>query len=103
MVESELRDVALATGVGQRGPRAFAAGAHPAHRNAVAVKGWVRASLGELLAGLGAVADPEVLADQLALVMEGVYGSVQALGVGGPAQRGRAFAEALLAQALPQA
>ena len=76
---------------------------HPAHRNAVAVKGWVRASLGELVAGLGAVADPEVLADQLALVMEGVYGSVQALGVGGPAQRGRAFAEALLAQALPQA
>jgi hypothetical protein len=35
--------------------------------------------------------------------MEGVYGSVQALGVGGPAQRARVFAEALLAQALPQA
>ena len=81
---------------------------HPAHRHAVAVKGWVRARLGELVAELGPIAGAEVLADQLAgagaevladqlaLVMEGVYGSVQALGVDGPARRGRAFAEVLL-------
>jgi AcrR family transcriptional regulator len=129
---------------------------HPAHRHAVAVKGWVRARLGELVAELGpggtaealgerlvggdaevlgerlaggdaevlgerlaggdaevlgerlaggdaevlgerlAGGDAEVLADQLALVMEGVYGSVQALGVAGPAQRARAFVEVLL-------
>jgi hypothetical protein len=73
--------------------------AHPAHRAAVAVKHWVRTRLGELAAGLGpaAAGDREALADQLALVMEGVYASVQALGVGGPARRARAFAEALLA------
>ena len=70
---------------------------HPAHRHAVATKGWVRVRLGELVAVLDPVTDTELLADQLALVMEGVYASVQALGVGGPAQRARGFAEALLA------
>ena len=49
------------------------------------------------MAVLDPVTDTELLADQLALVMEGVYASVQALGVGGPAQRARGFAEALLA------
>ena len=73
--------------------------AHPAHRNAVAIKGWVRVRLGELASSLGSGGDPEVLADQLALVMEGVYASVQALGVDGPAHRARAFAEALLDRA----
>ena len=73
--------------------------AHPAHRNAVALKAWVRIRFGELAAALGppGSGDPQALADQLALVMEGiVYASVQALGVDGPARRGRAFAEALL-------
>jgi AcrR family transcriptional regulator len=71
---------------------------HPAHRNAVAVKAWVRGRFGELAAALGVPgpAGSAVLADQLALVMEGVYASVQALGVSGPARAGRAFAEALL-------
>ena len=73
--------------------------AHPAHRNAVAVKAWVRARFGELATACGAPG-PQSLADQLALVMEGVYASVQALGVDGPARRGRAFAEALLARAV---
>jgi AcrR family transcriptional regulator len=75
--------------------------AHPAHRSAVAVKHWVRTRLGELVAGLGPgpAGDREALADQLALVMEGVYASVQALGVSGPARRARSFAEALLAAA----
>ena len=72
--------------------------AHPAHRHAVATKGWVRVRLGELVAALDPVTDTELLADQLALVMEGVYASVQALGVGGPAQRARGLAEALLAR-----
>jgi AcrR family transcriptional regulator len=73
--------------------------AHPAHRAAVALKHWVRTRLGELTDGLGPepAGDREALADQLALVMEGVYASVQALGVTGPARRARAFAEALLA------
>jgi AcrR family transcriptional regulator len=70
---------------------------HPAHRSAVALKHWVRARFGELAAGLGSGADTDPLADQLALVMEGVYASVQALGVAGPARRARALAEALLA------
>jgi AcrR family transcriptional regulator len=75
--------------------------AHPAHRNAVELKQWVRTRFGELTAELGPArtAHGEALADQLALVMEGVYASVQALGVGGPARRARAFAEALLATA----
>jgi len=73
--------------------------AHPAHRNAVAVKAWVRTRFGDFAAALGPPASPrpDALADQLALVMEGVYASVQALGVDGPARRARAFAEALLA------
>ena len=72
--------------------------AHPAHRNAVVLKAWVRTRFGELAAALGppGPGDPQALAYQLALVMEGVYASVQALGVDGPARRGRAFAEALL-------
>jgi AcrR family transcriptional regulator len=75
--------------------------AHPAHRSAVAVKQWARARLGELTADLGPAPaeDREALADQLALAMEGVYASVQALGVSGPARRARAFVEALLAAA----
>jgi AcrR family transcriptional regulator len=70
------------------------------HRNAVAMKAWVRSRFGEFATATGA-ADPELLADQLALVMEGVYASVQALGVDGPARHARALAEALLATARP--
>jgi AcrR family transcriptional regulator len=66
-----------------------------AHRNAAANKAWVRARLGELTGEL-AVADAEALADRLALLMEGVYASVQALGSEGPAREARAFAEAIL-------
>jgi AcrR family transcriptional regulator len=66
-----------------------------AHRNAAANKAWVRERLGELTGEL-AVADPEALADRLALLMEGVYASVQALGSEGPSREARAFAEAIL-------
>lgn len=72
---------------------------HPAHRSAVALKHWVRTRFGELTACLGPAPVTDPIADQLALVMEGVYASVQALGVDGPARRARALAEALLAAA----
>jgi AcrR family transcriptional regulator len=69
------------------------------HAGAVSHKAWVRARLHELtaeLAGTAAVRDPKALADQLALVVEGVYGSVQALTAAGPAMQARATAEALI-------
>ncbi len=59
-----------------------------AHAIAVETKAWVRARMHEL-AG-------DELADQLVLIMEGVYASVQALGVDGPARRARALVETLL-------
>jgi AcrR family transcriptional regulator len=67
--------------------------------HAIAVKSWIRDRLHELtndLSILTPIADPDGLADQLALVMEGVYASVQALGAEGPAQQARAVAETLI-------
>ncbi|MHA6623003.1 TetR/AcrR family transcriptional regulator [Pseudonocardia sp. DLS-67] len=64
-----------------------------AHRNAAANKAWVRGRLGEVTAELP---DGAALADQLALLMEGVYASAQALGAEGPARNARALAEAML-------
>jgi hypothetical protein len=55
----------------------------------------VRGRLGELSAALG-VSDPDALADQLAIVMEGVYASAQALGAAGPARQARALAATLI-------
>jgi AcrR family transcriptional regulator len=78
----------------------FPAASAAAHASAVATKAWVRERIGAVAGELAAaepVRDPEALADQLSLVLEGVYGSVQALGAGGPAARARATAEALLA------
>ena len=75
----------------------------PAHAHAVATKVWVHGRLRELTDALAAaepVRDPEALADQLAVVMEGVYASAQALGAGGPARRARAIAETLMDAAL---
>jgi AcrR family transcriptional regulator len=84
---------------------------HPAHRAAVTMKTWVRDRLGQLttqlthgLRGRLAPADQaaetaagaELLADQLSLVMEGVYASAQALSAHGPARHARALAESLL-------
>jgi AcrR family transcriptional regulator len=71
----------------------------PAHAGAVATKAWVQGRLGELTDALAAtepIGDPEALADQLAVVMEGVYASAQALGAAGPARRARAIAETLM-------
>ena len=64
-----------------------------AHRHAAANKAWVRTRLGELTAGFPG---HQALADQLAILMEGVYASAQALGAEGPARSARALAEALL-------
>jgi AcrR family transcriptional regulator len=71
----------------------------PAHAHAVATKAWVHRHLAELTEALAAttpLSDPGALADQLAVVMEGVYASAQALGADGPARRARAIAETLI-------
>lgn len=71
----------------------------PAHRRAVAAKAWIRERLHGLvhhLAEVETVQDPEALADQLTLVIEGMNASVQALGVDGPVRQARAMAETLL-------
>ncbi len=72
---------------------------HPARLRAIATKAWVRERLAQLTADLAdetPVGDPAALADQLALVMEGVYASVQALGADGPARQARRAAETLI-------
>jgi AcrR family transcriptional regulator len=68
--------------------------AHPAHRAAIAVKAWVRERFGQLTATLAG--QPELLADQLSLVMDGTYASAQALTADGPARHARTVAESLL-------
>ncbi|MEW9533202.1 TetR/AcrR family transcriptional regulator [Microbispora sp. NPDC049125] len=71
----------------------------PAHRRAVAAKAWSRERLRGLvrhLAEVETVEDPDALADQLTLIIEGMNASAQALGVDGPARRARAMAEVLL-------
>ena len=51
------------------------------------------------LAGSVPIAHPAAVADHLVLIMEGVYGSAQALGAEGPARRARALAGMLLPEA----
>ncbi|MGM1064477.1 TetR/AcrR family transcriptional regulator [Saccharothrix sp. Mg75] len=70
--------------------------ASPVHVRAVAAKEWMRTRIGELVGALGGVDDPDVLADHLVLVVEGVNASSQALGPTGPSRQARALAEALL-------
>lgn len=69
------------------------------HRHAVAMKHWVRAQFHTLASELATTApmtDPQALADQLMLVMEGVYATTQAFGATGPAAQARSLVEALL-------
>jgi len=68
---------------------------HPAHVHAVAAKDWVRARFVALATAAGAAA-PADLADDLMLVMEGVYATVASLGADGPSRRARALVTALL-------
>jgi hypothetical protein len=60
------------------------------------VKAWVRERLGQLTATLAGDGRSGLLADQLSLVMEGTYASVQALTADGPARHARTVAEVLL-------
>jgi hypothetical protein len=63
------------------------------------MKAWVRDRLGQLTADLvsgGRATRPELLADQLSLIMEGTYASAQALSAAGPARCARTLAESLL-------
>jgi AcrR family transcriptional regulator len=73
--------------------------AHPAHATAVRTKTEVRDRLRAVAAELtdpDGLADPDVLADRLLLVMEGVYATIQAFGPAGPAVQARAVAELIL-------
>lgn len=75
----------------------------PAHQRAVAHKAWVRDLFRRLtreLAREEGLARTTGVADQLALIAEGIYGSVQSLGASGPARHGRACAETLLTVAV---
>lgn len=71
---------------------------NPVHQAAVAVKEWTRALLRRLVDELG-VEQPAALADQLSLVLEGIYGSVQALTALGPTTQARGAAAALIEHA----
>ncbi|WP_157734433.1 TetR/AcrR family transcriptional regulator [Frankia sp. AvcI1] len=80
----------------------------PAHRHAVATKAWVRDQFAAMTAALAApgadptapgadsTSDSRELADQLVLIMEGVYASVAALGADGPARHARDLVRILL-------
>jgi AcrR family transcriptional regulator len=73
------------------------------HLAAVAHKAWLLALFRDLVRALGketVVRQPAKLADRLALVADGIYGSVQALGAAGPARQGRACAELILDAAM---
>jgi hypothetical protein len=73
--------------------------AHPAHRAAVTVKSWVRDRFGQLTADLargGRGDHSELLADQLSVIIEGVYASAQALTAAGPSRHARTIVESLL-------
>ena len=73
----------------------------PGHRNAVAAKAWIREGIGQLTRKLD-VEDPDLLADDLTLVLEGLYASGQSLGPTGPAKQARRLAEVILANAAPR-
>ncbi|MEU8132733.1 TetR/AcrR family transcriptional regulator [Streptodolium elevatio] len=67
---------------------------HPANRAARATKAWVRQRFADLADEAG-VPRPAEFAARLALVMEGVYASVQATGTDGPAHDARALVDDL--------
>ncbi len=76
-----------------------------AHASASAVKAWVRDKLRELVDELPGVKPRAraAVADQLALVVEGLYGSAAALGSDGPARRARALAALIIDSATGRA
>jgi AcrR family transcriptional regulator len=74
-----------------------------AHASAQAVKAWVRARLHTLVLDLPDrdAESAEHIADRLALVVEGLYASVAALGSAGPAQQARELAILVLNAPIP--
>jgi hypothetical protein len=77
----------------------FADSAHPARLCVMRNKGYLMARLLELSTAAGA-ADPQELADSLALLTEGVYGSSQTYGPGsGPMRTAPKLAAMLVAAA----
>jgi AcrR family transcriptional regulator len=67
------------------------------HQRAVHMKTWVRNQFLMLAKELESPGtDPAIIADQLMLVMEGVYATVQAFGATGPAVQARTLVETLL-------
>ena len=75
------------------------------HRSAQAVKEWVRGRLRGLTAELPGVRPRAraAVADQLALVVEGLYASVAALGPAGPAAQARVLAALVIDNATGRA
>lgn len=76
--------------------------AHPGRQVCQTNKTQLRRRLGELTAGLG-VADPALLADQLALMIDGAFANSQVMDKAGPAQALLAAGEALIDAALANA
>jgi len=77
-----------------------------AHLRAVEAKVWVREQFGRLVADLAVttpIDDPDVLADQLALVYDGVLASAMALGADGPASSAIALVRTVLSAVAPLA
>ncbi|MEV4177105.1 hypothetical protein [Nonomuraea sp. NPDC049709] len=70
----------------------------PAHRTAVEGESGFRKLVGELTGRLG-VDEPAGLADQLMLVMEGLFASGRSLGPDGPAKQARHPVEMILSTA----
>ena len=71
---------------------------NPAHVQAVAHKAWLRDLIHHLVRELAEqtpLRSADALAEQLLLVADGIYGSLQSLGPSGPAQQGRSCAENL--------
>lgn len=69
-----------------------------AHREARGVKSWVRAKIHALTGQLPHLAPEKVdtVADQLALIVEGLYGSTAALGADGPARQASSLAALII-------
>jgi len=68
---------------------------------AIATKAWVRDHLRSLTAELAEVdpiPEPDLLADQLMIIVEGVYATVQSLGAQGPARTARGLAAKVLGE-----
>ncbi|MFB8281159.1 TetR/AcrR family transcriptional regulator [Nocardia colli] len=71
----------------------------PAYRRAIAYKRWLRDQLGELTAELSdqvRIPHPEALADQLLLIIDGMYVSTQVFGPEGPPSQAKAIIERLI-------